>query len=129
LLQRPGGEMGLFASIAGAETALTRVFGRHVFEIPALLRVSQRLHNYRVWVVELIGIELSTPVRTCFNPPGYSASPRYLVITLLVSGGLANILQGGNSSNECGARKDFIALRAEGVQQQNMRPSNLQNSS
>src|ERR1700730_16015592 len=42
--------MGLFGSIAGAETALTRVFGRHVFEIAALLRVSQRLRNYRVWI-------------------------------------------------------------------------------
>jgi hypothetical protein len=47
LLQRPGGETGAFGSI-GAETALTREFGRHVFEIAALLRVSQRLHNYRV---------------------------------------------------------------------------------
>jgi hypothetical protein len=57
--------MGSFASIAGAETALTRVFGRHVFEIAALLRVSQRLHNYRVWVVGAIGIEPVTP----FYPP------------------------------------------------------------
>jgi hypothetical protein len=48
LLQRPGGETGAFGSIAGAETALTREFGRHVFEIAALLRVSQRLYNYRV---------------------------------------------------------------------------------
>src|SRR6266403_2367135 len=32
LLQRPGGEMGSFASIAGTETALTREFGRHAFE-------------------------------------------------------------------------------------------------
>jgi hypothetical protein len=31
--------MGSFASIAGAEIALTREFGRHVFEIAALLRV------------------------------------------------------------------------------------------
>jgi len=45
LLQRPGGETGSFGSIAGAETAVTRVFGRHVFEIAALLRVPQRLHN------------------------------------------------------------------------------------
>jgi len=51
LLQRPGGETGSFGSIAGAETALTREFGRHVFEIAALLRVSQTIHNYRVWVV------------------------------------------------------------------------------
>jgi hypothetical protein len=40
LLQRPGGETGSFGSIAGAETALTREFGRHVFEIATLLRVS-----------------------------------------------------------------------------------------
>lgn len=61
LLQRPGGETGSFGSIAGAETALTREFGRHVFEIAALLRVSQRLYNYRVWVVGVMGIELVTP--------------------------------------------------------------------
>ena len=57
LLQRPGGETGSFGSIAGAETAPTREFGRHVFEIAALLRVPQRLHNYGVWMVGLIGIE------------------------------------------------------------------------
>jgi len=57
LLQRQGGEMGSFGSIAGAETALTRDFGRHVFEIAVLLRVSRPLYNYRVWVVGLIGIE------------------------------------------------------------------------
>jgi hypothetical protein len=39
LRKRQSGEMGSFASIAGAETALTREFGRHVFEIAALLRV------------------------------------------------------------------------------------------
>src|SRR5450755_404008 len=61
LLQRPGGETGSFGSIAGAETALTRVFGRHVFEIAALLRVSQRLYNYRVWVVETIWTKLAAP--------------------------------------------------------------------
>ena len=61
MLQRPGGETGSFGSIAGAETALTREFGRHVFEIAALLRVSQRLYNYRVWVVETEGTELPTP--------------------------------------------------------------------
>src|SRR6266481_2828700 len=58
LLQRQGGEMGSFGSIAGAETALTRDFGRHVFEIAALLRVSGTLYNYRVWVVGVMGIEL-----------------------------------------------------------------------
>src|SRR5229473_5917023 len=61
LLQRPGGETGSFGSIAGVETALTREFGRHVFDIAALLRVSQRLYNYRVWVVGVMGIELVTP--------------------------------------------------------------------
>ncbi len=45
LLQRPGGEIGSFASIAGAETALTREFGRHVFETTALLRVPHTLYN------------------------------------------------------------------------------------
>jgi hypothetical protein len=39
--------MGSFGSIAGAETALTRDFGRHVFELAALLRVSRSLYNYR----------------------------------------------------------------------------------
>jgi hypothetical protein len=62
LLQTPGGETGSFGSIAGAETALTRVFGRHVFEIAALLRAPERLYNYRVWVVEAIGIEPLTPI-------------------------------------------------------------------
>src|ERR1700680_4198367 len=36
-------------------------FGRHVFEIAALLRVSQTLYNFRVWVVELTGTEPATP--------------------------------------------------------------------
>ena len=53
--------MGLFASIAGAETALTREFGRHVFEIAVLLRVSHTLYNYRVWVVETIWTKLPAP--------------------------------------------------------------------
>jgi hypothetical protein len=61
LLQRPGGEMGSFASIAGTETALTSQFGRHAFENAALLRVSHTLYNYRVWVVGVIGIEPVTP--------------------------------------------------------------------
>ena len=61
LLQRPGGEMGSFASIAGAETAPTKEFSRHVFEIAALLRVSQTLYNYRVCVVETEGTKLPTP--------------------------------------------------------------------
>ena len=53
--------MGSFASIAGAETALTREFGRHVFEIATLLRVSYILYNYRVLVVGATGIEPVTP--------------------------------------------------------------------
>ena len=52
--------MGSFGSIAGAETALTREFGRHVFEIAALLRVSHILYNYGVWVVEVVGLKLKT---------------------------------------------------------------------
>jgi hypothetical protein len=51
LLQRPDGKMGRFTPIAGAETALTREFGKHVFEIAELLRVVHILYNYRVWVV------------------------------------------------------------------------------
>jgi hypothetical protein len=53
--------MGSFAANATAETARIREFGRHVFEIAALLRVSQRLYNYRVWVVGATGIEPVTP--------------------------------------------------------------------
>jgi hypothetical protein len=50
LLQRPGGETGAFGSIAGAETALTREFGRHVFEIAALLQsVSGGRTRVRTW--------------------------------------------------------------------------------
>ena len=36
-------------------------FGRHVFEIAALLRVSHTLYNYKVWVVGATGIEPVTP--------------------------------------------------------------------
>src|SRR6202171_3657058 len=61
VLQRPGGETGSFGSIAGAETALTREFGRHVFEIAALLRVSQRLHNSGVLVQKRVCYELAPP--------------------------------------------------------------------
>ena len=43
--------MGSFGSIAVAETALTGDFGRHAFELAALLRVSHSLYNYRVLVV------------------------------------------------------------------------------
>ena len=53
--------MGSFASIAGAETALAKEFSRHVFEIAALLRVSQTRYNYRVCVVGMTGIEPVTP--------------------------------------------------------------------
>jgi hypothetical protein len=50
-----------FAAETGPRNGLTREFGRHVFEIAALLRVSQRLYNYSVWVVGVMGIELVTP--------------------------------------------------------------------
>jgi hypothetical protein len=60
-MQGPGDEMGPFEAIAGAETAPTREFGRHVFEIAALLRVFDISYNYRVWVVGVMGIELVTP--------------------------------------------------------------------
>jgi hypothetical protein len=52
--------MGRFTPIAGAETALTREFGKHVFEIAELLRVSHILYNYRVWVVGAPGLEPGT---------------------------------------------------------------------
>src|ERR1700730_14506405 len=60
-MQRPGAEMASFAAIAGAETAPTREFGRHVFDITAQLRVSITLYNYRVCVVETVWFELPTP--------------------------------------------------------------------
>jgi len=53
--------MGTFGSIAGAETALTRDFGRHVFEMAALSRVPQTQYNYRVSVVEMVWFELAAP--------------------------------------------------------------------
>jgi hypothetical protein len=61
-MQRPGAEMASFAAIAGAETAPTREFGRHVFDITALLRVSITPYNYRVCVVGATGIEPGDPV-------------------------------------------------------------------
>ena len=61
--------MGRFTPIAGAETALTREFGKHVFEIAELLRVAHNLYNYRVLVVETIWIELPAPVEALgLNP-------------------------------------------------------------
>src|SRR5450755_4256984 len=81
LLQRPGGETGSFGSIAGAETALTRVFGRHVFEIAALLRVSQRLYNYRVWMVGATGIEPVTPSMSTRCSPAELRAPKRVVVT------------------------------------------------
>jgi hypothetical protein len=53
--------MGSFAPNATAETALIREFGRHVFEIAALSRVSHTLYNLRVWLVGMIWIEPMTP--------------------------------------------------------------------
>lgn len=58
-MQRPVAEMASFAAIAGAETAPTREFGRHAFDITELLRVSIALYNYRVCVVETVDIELA----------------------------------------------------------------------
>ena len=78
LLQRPGGETGSFGSIAGAETALTREFGRHVFEIAALLRVSERLYNYRVWVVEMVWFELAAPHALLSNRVSATRQPERL---------------------------------------------------
>jgi len=60
-MQRQRDEMGLFVAISVAETALTREFGRHVFEIAVVLRVPINLYNFRVWVVEMEGIELAAP--------------------------------------------------------------------
>ena len=53
--------MGPFAAIAGAETAPTGEFGRHFFDIAALLRVFDIIYNYRVWVVEMVWFELAAP--------------------------------------------------------------------
>jgi len=58
-MQRQRDEMGLFVAISVAETALTREFGRHVFEIAAVLRVSNNQYNFRVCVVETAEIELA----------------------------------------------------------------------
>jgi hypothetical protein len=58
-LPRPRGKLASFGSIAGAETAPTREFGRHAFEIAALLRVSHTTYNLRVWMVETVEIELA----------------------------------------------------------------------
>jgi hypothetical protein len=46
---------------ADGHTAPTREFGRHVFDIAALLRVFDILYNYRVRLVGVMGIELVTP--------------------------------------------------------------------
>ena len=53
--------MASFAAIARAETAPIRDFGRHVFDITVLLRVSIILYNYRLCVVGTTGIEPVTP--------------------------------------------------------------------
>jgi hypothetical protein len=60
-MQRPGAEMASFAAIAEAETAPTREFGRHVFDITALLQVSITIYNYRVCVVGTIWTKLPAP--------------------------------------------------------------------
>jgi hypothetical protein len=66
LLRRPGGEMGSFASIAGAETRQPENLADmslrlRLFEIAALLRASDIQYNYRVWAVETIGTKLPAP--------------------------------------------------------------------
>jgi hypothetical protein len=48
-MQRPVAEMASFAAIAGAETAPTREFGRHAFDITELLRVSIGRTRARTW--------------------------------------------------------------------------------
>ena len=53
--------MASFAAIEGAETAPIRDFGRHVFDITVLLRVSIVLYNYRLCVVGTAWFELPTP--------------------------------------------------------------------
>ena len=60
-MQRREAELGSFAVNARPETARIREFGRHVFEIAALLRASLKRHNLRVWVVGLEWTELPTP--------------------------------------------------------------------
>ena len=42
------------SSIEGAETALNKKFGRHVFDIAEVVRASLALHNLRVWMVGTI---------------------------------------------------------------------------
>src|ERR1022692_2580048 len=61
-MQRREAELGSFAVNARPETARLREFGRHVFEIAALSRASLKRDNLRVWVVELEGTELTTPL-------------------------------------------------------------------
>ena len=49
------------AWIAGAETALNKKLGGHVFDIAKDVRASLTLHNLRVWVVEMVWFELAAP--------------------------------------------------------------------
>ena len=49
------------SSIEGAETALNKESGRHVFDVAEEVRASLTLHNLRVWVVGATGIEPVTP--------------------------------------------------------------------
>jgi hypothetical protein len=58
---RRNGVFSIDDGFRGSETALTREFARHVFEIAALLRVPHILYNYRVWVVETIWTKLHAP--------------------------------------------------------------------
>jgi hypothetical protein len=68
--------MASFAAIAGAETAPIRDFGRHVFDITVLLRVSITLYNRRLCVVGTTGIEPVTPTMSTKRVDGnYTVFP------------------------------------------------------
>jgi hypothetical protein len=58
-MQRQGDKIDLFRTHSPAETAQTKKPATHVFDISAELRVSLTHHNYRVWVVEAVRIELT----------------------------------------------------------------------
>jgi hypothetical protein len=60
LAQRQDPELASFALNARAETAVAKKISRHVFDIAELLRVSLTSYNLRVWVVEVVGLELVT---------------------------------------------------------------------
>jgi hypothetical protein len=63
-MQRREAELGSFAVNTRPETARIGEFGRLVFEIAALSRASLKRYNFRVWMVELTGIEPAAPLLT-----------------------------------------------------------------